>query len=172
MISVKKSDNAVSPVVGVMLMLVVTIIIAAVVATFASGLTTDVSGTPQAIFSPDDMTTVAGYGDIMYLANITFTHKGGDYLQVSDIKVTLKCDGNTITYTPTGYLWDNKKAQITGVTGGVVQVGDVMTLSIINTTSGESGISTGFASGKVVEYTVIDTNNGNSIAYGDFIVSA
>ena len=38
--SKRKNEDAVSPVVGVMLMLVVTIIIAAVVAVFASGMAT------------------------------------------------------------------------------------------------------------------------------------
>ena len=42
----KKTDDAVSPVVGVMLMLVVTIVVAAVVALFASGVVTDVKTAP------------------------------------------------------------------------------------------------------------------------------
>lgn len=51
----KKSnkEDAVSPVIGVMLMLVVTIIIAAVVAAFASGLGGDVEAAPAAILDVD-----------------------------------------------------------------------------------------------------------------------
>lgn len=45
----KKNDDAISPVIGVMLMLVVTIIIAAVVAAFATGLTTDAEASPNAV---------------------------------------------------------------------------------------------------------------------------
>lgn len=51
----KKSnkEDAVSPVIGVMLMLVVTIVIAAVVAAFASGLGGDVDSAPAAVFDVD-----------------------------------------------------------------------------------------------------------------------
>ena len=44
----KKKEDAVSPVIGVMLMLVVTIVIAAVVAAFASGMGADVDMAPTA----------------------------------------------------------------------------------------------------------------------------
>ena len=44
----KRNEHAVSPVVGVMLMLVVTIIIAAVVSAFAGGLATGKEKAPQA----------------------------------------------------------------------------------------------------------------------------
>lgn len=45
----KKSEDAVSPVIGVMLLLVVTIVIAAVVAVFASGVGTDVEPAPATV---------------------------------------------------------------------------------------------------------------------------
>jgi len=44
-----KKDDGVSPVVGVMLMLVVTIVIAAVVTLFATGLTTSAEAAPVAV---------------------------------------------------------------------------------------------------------------------------
>ena len=49
----EQKDDAVSPVIGVMLMLVVTIIVAAVVAAFASGLGGDVEAAPAAILDVD-----------------------------------------------------------------------------------------------------------------------
>jgi hypothetical protein len=48
MIGIKKKDDAVSPVVGVMLMLVVTIVIAAMVSAFAGGLGSNQEKVPQA----------------------------------------------------------------------------------------------------------------------------
>ena len=48
-----KKDNAVSPVIGVLLMLVVTIIIAAVVAAFTGGLTGETKKSPQIALSAD-----------------------------------------------------------------------------------------------------------------------
>ncbi|MBR5814781.1 MAG: type IV pilin, partial [Methanocorpusculaceae archaeon] len=44
-----KNDDAVSPVIGIMLMLVVTIVIAAVVAAFASGLSSDIEKAPNTV---------------------------------------------------------------------------------------------------------------------------
>jgi len=49
----KKKEDAVSPVIGVMLMLVVTIVIAAVVAAFAGGLGSDVERAPTAALDLD-----------------------------------------------------------------------------------------------------------------------
>lgn len=51
--SERLSDDAVSPVVGVMLMLVVTIIIAALVSSFAGGLGTSTEATPTITFTVD-----------------------------------------------------------------------------------------------------------------------
>nr|WP_319377848.1 type IV pilin [uncultured Methanocorpusculum sp.] len=48
-----KSQDAVSPVVGVMLMLVVTIVIAAVVSAFAGGLVTSTEPTQTVVFTAD-----------------------------------------------------------------------------------------------------------------------
>ena len=49
----KKKEDAVSPVIGVMLMLVVTIVIAAVVVAFAGGLGSDVEMAPTAVLDID-----------------------------------------------------------------------------------------------------------------------
>lgn len=56
----KKSEDAVSPVIGVMLLLVVTIIIAAVVAVFASGVGTDAETAPTTVL---DVTDITDYGE-------------------------------------------------------------------------------------------------------------
>jgi archaeal type IV pilus assembly protein PilA len=77
-------DRAVSPVVGVMLMLVVTIIIAAVVSAFSGGLVTSQKKVPsasiQATYSITD--------------GMVIRHMGGDPLATSDLVFTIE-DGNT-----------------------------------------------------------------------------
>ena len=82
------NDNAVSPVVGVMLMLVVTIIIAAVVSGFAGGLS---QGNPKA---PQMSITAEAHN----AAYITVDHKGGD--TVSGASITIK------TFIPSGMYKD------------------------------------------------------------------
>ena len=52
-----KSEDAVSPVIGVMLMLVVTIVIAAVVAAFAGGLGADAETAPTTVLDVHDLST-------------------------------------------------------------------------------------------------------------------
>jgi flagellin-like protein len=77
-------DRAVSPVVGVMLMLVVTIIIAAVVSAFSGGLTNEQKKIPsasiQATYSATD--------------GMAIRHMGGDPLATNDMAFTVE-DGNT-----------------------------------------------------------------------------
>ncbi len=79
-----KNDSAVSPVVGVMLMLVVTIIIAAVVSAFAGGMGGSQSKTPQVSLS-------AEYS----VANgMKIYHNGGDVLTIGDFKILIKPSKN------------------------------------------------------------------------------
>ena len=56
MIIHERRDDAVSPVIGVMLLLVVTVVIAAVVVTFGTGLAGDSTATtPMALYEADNM---------------------------------------------------------------------------------------------------------------------
>lgn len=67
-----KDDDAVSPVIGVILMVAITVILAAVIATFVLGLGDSLSNTaPQASFSFD-------YEDASSQDTLTITHDGGD----------------------------------------------------------------------------------------------
>ncbi len=77
MTSWEKNDDAVSPVVGVMLMLVVTIIIAAIVSGFAGGLA---SGTSK----PVQATIKADYSQSN---GMTITHTGGDTINTLQTKI-------------------------------------------------------------------------------------
>lgn len=79
----KKSDNAVSPVVGVMLMLVVTIIIAAVVSTFASGLVTGTEKAPS-ITMDVSIKNTGYYTGSAFTATVLSTSDG---VPTSDLKI-------------------------------------------------------------------------------------
>ena len=115
-----KKEDAVSPVVGVMLMLVVTIIIAAVVAAFAGGIANTTEPASNSIIKLDDFKmgtlgyngygpyTFGGYekgynesvsGDYKNYAPyiMKFTHNGGDKLRVDGL--TLIMTYNAATYS-------------------------------------------------------------------------
>ena len=93
-IILKKKEDAVSPVIGVMLMLVVTIVIAAVVAAFASGMGADVDMAPTAALD----VTVDTNGKVV------LTHISGERLIPGDIDVKLQDDGDELGTKPLGYI--------------------------------------------------------------------
>jgi archaeal type IV pilus assembly protein PilA len=76
-IRLKNNEEAVSPVVGVMLMLVVTIIIAAVVSGFAGGLAGTQQKAPQAAIA-------VSTGYVSGNFDIKFEHQGGDPIRTKD----------------------------------------------------------------------------------------
>ncbi len=93
----KKNREAVSPVVGVMLMLVATIIIAAVVSGFAGGMTGDIRAAPNAMFDvkidtvvPDNM---GGVQQVM-----SFEQLSGDRIATKDLQIITyhTCSNGTI----------------------------------------------------------------------------
>jgi FlaG/FlaF family flagellin (archaellin) len=77
-------DHAVSPVVGVMLMLVVTIIIAAIVSGFAGGLVKAQTKVPQATIT----------GTFSVTSGMTIIHSGGDPVPTAGIVITTKAGPN------------------------------------------------------------------------------
>ena len=110
----QNTEFSVSPVVGVMLMLVVTIIIAAVVSAFAGGMASSEKKVPQATFSSSvnlgdgiEGTYVSSTAGYTYPAGYTcennyilFEHKGGDSFDLSDIEVVLQNGDNKMTFGP------------------------------------------------------------------------
>jgi flagellin-like protein len=75
-------DDAVSPVIGVILMVAITVILAAVIATFVLGLGEQVSSTtPTASFSTEYSEVNNDEG------NLTITHDGGDTIKAEEVYI-------------------------------------------------------------------------------------
>jgi len=117
-------DDAVSPIVGVMLMLVVTIIIAAIVSSFAGGLGDSSTQAPVATLA---VKMFAGPND----RNVTIEHLGGDALATKDLQIissytvptkwgstTLKNSGRVIKHTIDGSLAPIKENGIDNTSAG------------------------------------------------------
>lgn len=110
------SESAVSPVVGVMLMLVVTIIIAAVVSGFASGLADTSAKAPQVSIEAE------AHNDSYILVE----HKGGDTLDISSI--------NLRTFIPSGTFVDmSYNVDLTDNTGNVTIIAEDSSSGILQT---------------------------------------
>ncbi|RNJ27413.1 type IV pilin [Halosegnis longus] len=90
-------DSAVSPVIGVILMVAITVILAAVIGTFVLGLGSNVESAPTTQFSVDyeDATTSNG--------QITVTHDGGDTIPASALSVSVGSVGTADFDGTNGY---------------------------------------------------------------------
>ena len=82
----KKSDDAISPVIGVMLMIVITVVIAAVITAFATGVVGETEPAPTAMFD------VKIYDYYQVLPNVGgpdlhITHLSGDAVDTKDIEL-------------------------------------------------------------------------------------
>lgn len=82
----EKNDDAVSPVVGVMLMLVITIIIASLVAAFSSGIIDSGSVAPKAYFDVK-ISVDEQYTDENNYAVMVIEHLGGDSVDTADLQI-------------------------------------------------------------------------------------
>ncbi|MDD1729796.1 MAG: type IV pilin N-terminal domain-containing protein [Methanospirillum sp.] len=78
--STRRLDSAVSPVIGILLMIVVTVIIAAVVSGFAGNLVQSQQKVPQAQLS----------GSFSVHDGFTIRHNGGDSIPTKDMMVTIR----------------------------------------------------------------------------------
>jgi len=159
--NVKRNEQAVSPVIGVILMVVITVIIAAVLAVFAFGVGAPTKSPTASV----KITSVDPVSDV-----ITVQHYGGDTLRLKDVKITVETlDGNGVIQVPTAVL------DVASGATGQFSAGD--TLAIDTTTAvptlklnGATAIvtldatSTGsvtLAGADSVRVTVIDTPSGS-----------
>lgn len=97
----ERKEDAASPVIGVMLMLVVTVVIAAVITAFATGMAGDSTTTTPMALIEADTPQVSGV-----LQSFDLVHKGGDEMKLENLQVIIEPigeSGNTgITLKRTG----------------------------------------------------------------------
>ena len=157
-----EKDDAVSPVVGVMLMLVVTIIIAAVVAAFAGGIATETKATPSAIIAVDEHVLtkyIPSYGGTNHdLTNMTLSNRGGETLSTNDLSLVLERNLASKTYQ-FGELMEFAKSF---GPGDSVELHKDEMYGIVDQSVYD---------GDVIKWHVIYTPNGQAISSGSFVVS-
>jgi archaeal type IV pilus assembly protein PilA len=126
---IRQNEWAVSPVVGVMLMLVVTIIIAAVVSAFAGGMGSEQHKTPQVTMTVKSIidsiqgTTDPDTYDVTYPTDYTaanglmFENTGGDTFSLDDIEIQLLYTDTKYTIMPDDLL-NTKNILPEGISNG------------------------------------------------------
>ncbi|MFA5237249.1 MAG: type IV pilin N-terminal domain-containing protein [Methanoregula sp.] len=153
----ERKNIAVSPVVGVMLMLVVTIIIAAVVSAFAGGLGQSTPKAPQVSIGAE-----AHNGN-----DIIIDHKGGDTISGSSITIktyipsgtykdmSYTVNRSTIMYLPTNTV---------GITSQTIQPGDKLKINWDDAFAVTSYGPMAPAVGEPVDIEIYDSASGKEIA--------
>lgn len=160
----KNSNEAVSPVVGVMLMLVVVIIIAAVVSAFAGGLATSTEKAPSAAIKIGDYNITVydnGYGDNNHdVTNMTFIHMGGDALTLSKTKILLEKDAASMSYDLTEF--DSNK-------DGKWTAGEILEIHKKEGASSYGVLGQSLVSDTEISWKVL-TSDGKIIANGKYVI--
>ena len=153
-----ENKEAVSPVVGVMLMLVVTLIIAGVVSAFGGGLVSTTQPTPQASIS----------SSLNYDGLLKVTHNGGDSIVGSSMDVKAKIISGWNVDMVTDVIIKNSTLARTNksVTDGTFQTGDVFTVNWNDVFPIVDGASYSLppSKGDLVVITVLDKNSGKQIS--------
>ena len=189
----RRKEDAVSPVIGIMLMLVVTIIIAAVITGFATDLSADTAKTPMALFEVQDVEMVKE-GEHVYLNSFGLKHKGGDAVPLKYLQLTVeqlggagqngiinimtategKTRGDRHMVTDQGITFAQSDAAypftIRGETGNPVNyaatTGDVIEVHPL----AKSGQDLTIFEGATAKWTLSDTRTNAVIASGEFLV--
>jgi flagellin-like protein len=141
-----KKDDAVSPVIGVILMVAITVILAAVIAAFVFGMDTpEVS--PQASLKVDDIKLDVGDNNNN---SIYIDHQGGDKIDLSEATLTVTQGNNITKFSP----MNNSEV--------FFEAGDLLIVNVTDTDSVDSGINL-----NGVHQSVVDATGFNVTSSGD-----
>ena len=163
----RKDKKGVSPVIGVILMVAITVILAAVIASFVFGMGSKVKSAPQAQFMLEDAPEPVSDGPILFA-----TLFGGEDLKCNDIKIQIvnTSSGNSamLTWNGTAFEWSgnldgvNVHLYTNKISNGIISVGS--TIKIYQNT-------TAITSGTTVEFRVIHIPTSTVIYDGRVLVN-
>lgn len=166
----QRSCDAVSPVVGVMLMLAVTVMIAAVASAFAGGFSNTSYKSPQS--SLEVTANDPGTNDYY---RIYFDHTGGDPFSLDAIKVVFFSDETENKTQVTSHGSNFRNFTLVGSDETTVRPGDRFYIdgNVTHNTGGDAGIQFGntvFWNNKKLTWMVIDARSSNTIAMGSLFL--
>lgn len=160
-------ERGVSPVIGVILMVAITVILAAVIGAFVLNLGSNLGNQgPQSQISIQDASGSVSSGSQPHDV-FTLTHNGGDTLQASELKLQVSTDSNT--YSMSGLNSAGNLKTSDGNTKGPywpgisssssISTGDSFTVTDKNMASGNT-----FSTGQQITVKLIDTNSNSVVA--------
>lgn len=172
-----RSCDAVSPVVGVMLMLAITVMLAAIASAFAGGFSETTEKSPQSSLSASaNFANISIDGKEYY--RIYFDHTGGDPFSLNSVKVVFRSDETEnktqLTRQDVGTLCNN--FTLLGENGPsynetTVRAGDRFFIdgNVTQNSDGNTGVQFGkvvFWKNKELTWMVIDSRTGKTISMG------
>jgi flagellin-like protein len=130
-------EDAVSPVIGVILMVAITVILAAVIGAFVLGIGGSQEQTPQASWGWEDasVTTTDGGGDTSDITAVSLQHDGGEAVSAGELSVTV--NGNP-AFGFDGGTGTNNGADILFSGSSDVTAGSSVTVAFYDTSGGIS----------------------------------
>ncbi|HNX16945.1 MAG TPA: type IV pilin N-terminal domain-containing protein [Methanoregula sp.] len=170
-------DAAVSPVIGVMLMLALTIMLAAIASAFAGGFHDNTEKSPQSSLSVSpDFSKISNSSTNYY--RVYFDHTGGDPFSLNSVKVVFRSDETENKTELTKQSPDCYNFTLIGESGPAyndttVRAGDRFFIDgkAVNEPDDRDGIQFGntiFWKNKELIWMVIDSRTGRTIAMGSF----
>ncbi len=152
---IRKNEEAVSPVIGVILMVAITVILAAVIAAFVFGMGPPKQA-PQASLRAVSVDLTAG------ATTVKIEHQGGADIILSDAKVIVEQGTNRVSYATAG---DTTERYVSGDKLVVGTSVDSIQLNGADTThTALAGTAFDIVAGSEVTVTVIDVPSGQQIA--------
>lgn len=167
----KKYDDAVSPVVGVMLMVVITVVIAAVIAVFASGmLGEDTVSDPVLLVDIGNLELRTGSLSPVALSSVEIIHKGGDSVPLETLEISLVGTGQYITNYYSSISNRGGTVEVIGKASSngepvMVEPGDVIKITL---PSGKIDHEYGYT--EKVTWALYNVRTGTTLANGAFVV--
>jgi flagellin-like protein len=131
-----KNEEGVSPVIGVILMVAITVILAAVIAAFVFGMGPPESG-PTASLAISDHTDALPAAASADHGLIVVQHRGGDSITLSEFKIGVKGPREN-TYTDCAILVGGSDIYYAGLSGAFI-VGDELLITTDTKTSSDTG---------------------------------
>lgn len=168
----KKTERAVSPVIGVILMVAITVILAAVIGVFVLGLGDELGeAAPSNSLDVEGEITWDDTDNRAEVADVTITHSNGDSFDAEDVRVVIREDGSSV-------------GEIDGTdldpADGEISVGDILSATAEDTDNGlsdDSGydwdIEDNFGDAEDLEYTaiIIHVPSDSTMASGELDVT-
>ena len=158
-----QEDDAVSPVIGVILMLVVTILIAAAITAFATGTVGDTNDPPLVML---DIKNPTG-------SSFTIVHKGGDDFLLKDIEVVVDSLGGVDTGILNFYTYNGEGKHKLIALGKpsnadtVISAGDAIQIEKLVYSDGSAGA---FPPNTIITWKVNHVRTSSILAQGEYVV--